>query len=63
MPAKEIMPKFRAGTLHSGSSSGKIVKNPKQAKAIQLSYLRKEGHDIPEKKEPRMVTAFKKARR
>lgn len=62
MPAKEIMPLFRKGKLHSGGS-GKIVKNPKQAKAIQLSYLRKEGHDIPEKKEPRMVTAFKKARK
>lgn len=56
------MPLFRAGKLHSGGS-GKIVKKPKQAKAILLSYLRKEGHDIPEKKEPRMVTAFKKARR
>jgi hypothetical protein len=63
MPAKEIMPKFRAGELHSGSPSGPIVKKPKQAKAILLSYLRKEGHDIPEKKEPRMVTAFKKANR
>ncbi len=62
MPAKEIMPLYRAGKLHSGSSSGKIVKNPKQAKAILLSYLRKEGQ-IPEKKEPRMVTAFRKARR
>jgi predicted rRNA methylase YqxC with S4 and FtsJ domains len=48
MPAKEIMPLFRAGKLHSGS--GGIVKKPKQAKAILLSYLRKEGHDIPEKK-------------
>jgi hypothetical protein len=48
MPASEIMPLFKAHQLHSGGS-GKVVTNPKQAKAIQLSYLRKEGHDIPEK--------------
>jgi hypothetical protein len=46
MPASEIMSKFKAGDLHSGSSNGKIVKNPKQAKAILLSYLRKEGKPI-----------------
>jgi hypothetical protein len=62
MPAKDIMPLFRSHKLHSGGS-GKIVKNPKQAKAILLSYLRKEGHDIPEPKESRMATAFRKARR
>jgi hypothetical protein len=62
MPAKEIMRLFKAGKLHSGGS-GKIVKNPKQAKAIQLSYLRKEGHDIPEKREGPMVKAFRKARK
>lgn len=48
MPASEIMKKFRARTLHSGGS-GKIVTNPKQAKAIQLSYAREEGHDIPKR--------------
>lgn len=47
MPASEIMPKFRAGKLHSGPG-GPIVKNPAQAKAIQLSYLRDEGK-IPQK--------------
>jgi hypothetical protein len=36
------MSDFRAGTLHSGSG-GPIVKKKKQAKAILLSYLRKEG--------------------
>lgn len=49
MPASEIMSRFRAGTLHSGRG-GPIVKKKKQAKAILLSYLRKEGHDIPEKR-------------
>lgn len=46
MPAKEILPKFHEGTLHSGSPEGPIVKNPKQAMAIKMSYLRKEHpHD------------------
>jgi Family of unknown function (DUF6496) len=48
MPASEIMSDFRAHKLHSGKS-GKIVTNPHQAKAILLSYLRKEGHNIPKK--------------
>jgi hypothetical protein len=43
------MPLFRKHKLHSGPD-GKIVKKKSQAKAILLSYLRKEGHDIPEKK-------------
>jgi hypothetical protein len=47
MPAKEILKKFRAGTLHSGKG-GPIVTNPHQARAIELSYARKEGADIPE---------------
>lgn len=49
MPANEIMADFRAGTLHSGRG-GPIVTKKKQAKAIQLAYLRREGHDIPEKR-------------
>ena len=48
MPAREVMKDFRQGTLHSGKG-GPIVKNPHQAKAILLSYLRKEGYDIPQK--------------
>ncbi|HLX52871.1 MAG TPA: hypothetical protein VKR58_02965 [Aquella sp.] len=46
MPASEVMSLFRKKKLHSGKS-GKVVTNPHQAKAIQLSYLRKEGYDIP----------------
>ncbi len=34
---KEEMHKFGAGELHSGSKSGPIVTNPKQAIAISLS--------------------------
>jgi hypothetical protein len=43
------MKKFHAGKLHSGKG-GAIVTNPHQARAIQLSYLRKEGHRIPYKR-------------
>ena len=49
MPASEIMSRFRKGKLHSGKG-GKIVRSLAQAKAIQLNYLRKEGHNIPPKK-------------
>lgn len=45
MPAREIDRLFREGKLHSGKG-GKIVKSEKQARAIKLSYLRKEGHKI-----------------
>jgi hypothetical protein len=37
------MRKFKAGGLHSGSSTGPIVTNPKQAIAISLSEARKAG--------------------
>lgn len=65
MPASEIMGLFRAGKLHSGGS-GSIVRKPKQAKAILLSYLRKEGHNIPEpgqKHSSRFRDAARKAAR
>jgi hypothetical protein len=52
MPSEEVMKKFRAGTLHSGKKvkgkKRKVVHNKKQAKAILLSYLRREGK-IPER--------------
>lgn len=57
MPASEVMEKFRKHKLHSGRGKkvgkkrkkGKIVRKKKQAKAILLSYLRKEGR-IPARK-------------
>jgi hypothetical protein len=41
------MHKFKHGQLHSGSKSGKLVKNRKQAIAIMLSEKRKsdEGNE------------------
>lgn len=46
MPSWEVMQDFREGHLHSGPGE-KIVTKPSQARAIKLSYLRKEGHRIP----------------
>lgn len=37
MPFDEVMPKWKAGKLHSGSKDGPPVKNEKQAVAIMLS--------------------------
>jgi hypothetical protein len=34
---KKVMSEFKAGTLHSGSKKGPVVKNKKQAVAIALS--------------------------
>jgi hypothetical protein len=36
----KVMGEFKAGELHSGSKSGPVVKNPKQAVAIALSEAR-----------------------
>jgi hypothetical protein len=49
MPSSEVMSKFRRGKLHSGSKRGKLVRSKKQAKAIQISEARKEGHNIPKR--------------
>lgn len=35
-----VMHEFKHGQLHSGSSTGKVVTNPKQAIAIALSEQR-----------------------
>jgi len=40
VPWNEVMSKFKAGGLHSGSKSGARVTNPKQAVAIMLSEKR-----------------------
>ena len=38
---KDVMHKFKAGQLHSGSKKGPIVKGKKQAIAIALSEAKK----------------------
>ena len=42
MPSGAIMRLFKEQALHSGKG-GPIVSNPKQAEAIKMSYLKKEG--------------------
>lgn len=42
MPSNEIMRLYREGRLHSGPN-GIVVTKKSQAKAILLSYLKKEG--------------------
>ena len=42
MPSKLVMSKFGRGQLHSGSKSGPLVKNRKQAIAIMLSEKKNE---------------------
>ena len=44
MPWQDVMHKFKAGKLHSGSKSGPKVKSRKQAIAIMLSEKRKGTH-------------------
>ena len=43
MPSSEVMHKWKAGKLHSGSKKGPRVKNQKQAVAIMLSEKRNEN--------------------
>ena len=38
------MREFKGGQLHSGSSTGRVVTNPKQAIAIALSEQRQMAH-------------------
>lgn len=47
---KKVMEEYKEGALHSGSKSGPIVSNPKQAIAIGLSEARKAGAKINKKK-------------
>lgn len=42
MPASAVMDLFKRKKLHSGKG-GPVVKKKTQAKAILMSYLRKEG--------------------
>lgn len=42
-----VMHEFKTGTLHSGSSTGRKVTNPKQAIAIALSEQRQQAGGHP----------------
>ena len=38
---KKVMHEYKAGTLHSGSKTGPVVTNPRQAIAIAISESKK----------------------
>jgi hypothetical protein len=48
---EKVMGEYGKGELHSGSKTGPVVKNPKQAVAIALSEARKAGAKMPVKKQ------------
>ena len=47
-----VMREYKGGELHSGSSTGPVVKNPKQAIAIALSEQRQMGKKVAPKSHP-----------
>jgi hypothetical protein len=53
MPADEVMHKWKAGDLHSGSKHGPRVKSQKQAVAIMLSEKRQAASGKSEYKSKR----------
>jgi hypothetical protein len=50
MPFDQVMNKFKHGKLHSGSKSGPVVKDRKQAVAIMASEKRAAGRGKSEYK-------------
>jgi hypothetical protein len=46
----KVMKEFKSGTLNSGSSTGPIVKNKKQAVAIALSQAKMSNKKMGKKK-------------
>jgi len=47
---KKVLGEFKEGKLHSGSKSGPVVENPKQAIAIALSSARKRASKLKKRK-------------
>lgn len=44
---EDTMREFAEGTLHSGSPTGPVVRNPKQAQAIAISEKKKRAEATP----------------
>jgi len=63
MPSRLVMPKFGRGQLHSGSKSGPVVKNRKQAIAIFLSEKKNEDERGGEYHEPAKRLRVKRRQR
>jgi len=55
----KVMSEMKHGALHSGSKSGPLVKNRKQAIAIGLSEARKAGEYVPPVKTPDKMGRYK----
>jgi hypothetical protein len=55
-----VLNEFKGGNLHSGSSSGPVVRNRKQAVAIGLSEQRQMGKKIPAPKNDSLGKAMTK---
>jgi hypothetical protein len=47
---KKVMEEYQAGSLHSGSKEGPVVKSRKQAVAIGLDEARRAGAKVPKRK-------------
>jgi len=56
----KVMGEFKSGELHSGSKSGPVVKNPKQAMAIALSEKKAAGYAKGGKAKPEPKAMVKK---
>ena len=54
MPYTNVMPQWKAGTLHSGGPSGPKVKSQAQAVAIMLSEKKKAAAGDTEYQSPSM---------
>lgn len=62
MPWDQVMPKWKAGALHSGSKSGAKVSSQKQAVAIMLSEKRAAEGGKKEYKAKRSLADLRKAK-
>lgn len=62
MPFDEVMPKWKAGNLHSGSKTGPKVKSQAQAVAIMLSEKRAAHGGNKEYKSKKALDGLKKAK-
>lgn len=63
MPASEVFDKFKKGVLHSGSKSGPVVTNRKQAIAIKMSEQKKANAGDEEYGPPQPEGPMRKALR
>lgn len=56
---KGVMDEYKTGSLHSGSSSGPVVRNRQKALAIGLSEQRKMGQAVPPPHRDKLAKAIR----